>query len=265
MPTCELVLIIIYTFLDLESQATQNVKELRQKLHSLEVVNANLRSDLMAEQKNLRNLQKEHSSCETKQKIYQQEIEYNKQSIEIDESKNTSLLNSTLNLASLERIASPTPIEKTEKSCSTCCRKAAEELERRLKKTQLKLAEAKAEKRSLLVSEKKLIETLEIKKSRLEQTEEALARLKTKSRTLLRQYRSKKQTLSSVSSKLDTIRNSLFELQNLCKTKDDNYREILSHFGGQIEISARLLANYLNVPMSASSFNIVLKVRLSSF
>ena len=145
-------------------------------------------------------------------------------------------------------------------SCSACCRKTTEELERKLKKTQIKLAESKAERNTLLTSEKKLLETLHFKKSRLEQTEEALSRLKTKSRSLLRQYRNKKQTLSSVSSKLDAVRSSLIDLKDLCKKKDDNYKDILSHFGGQIEISARLLANYLNVPMNTSKFNLILKV-----
>ena len=130
----------------------------------------------------------------------------------------------------------------------------------RLKKTQIKLAESKAEKNTLVTSEKKLIETLHLKKSRLEQTEETLSRLKTKSRTLLRQYRGKKHTLSSVSSKLEGIRTSLLDLKELCKKKDENYKDILSHFGGQIEISARLLANYLNVPMNTSKFNLILKV-----
>ena len=100
---------------------------------------------------------------------------------------------------------------------------------------------------------------MHLKKSRLEQTEETLSRLKTKSRSLLRQYRGKKQTLSSVSSKLNAVRTSLLDLKELCKKKDDNYKDILSHFGGQIEISARLLANYLNVPINTSKFNLILK------
>ena len=109
-------------------------------------------------------------------------------------------------------------------------------------------------------SEKKLIETLNLKKSRLEQTEEALNRLKTKSRSLLRQYRAKKQMVSSISTKIDAIRSNLLGLKDLCKTKDENYKEILSHFGGQIEISARLLANYLNVPINLTGYNVNLKV-----
>ena len=158
---------------------------------------------------------------------------------------------------SLEKMALK---DTDDKSCSACCRKTTEELERKLKKTQIKLAESKAERNTLLTSEKKLLETLHFKKSRLEQTEEALSRLKTKSRSLLRQYRHKKQTLSSVSSKLDAVRTCLIDLKDLCKKKDDNYKDILSHFGGQIEISARLLANYLNVPMNTSKFNLILKV-----
>ena len=159
-----------------------------------------------------------------------------------------------------EQLENSVSKENIEKICSSCCRKTTEELQRKLKKTQLKLAESKAERNTLLTSEKKLIETLQLKKSRLEQTEDALSRLKTKSRSLLRQYRGKKQTLTSVSSKLDGVRNSLLDLKELCKKKDDNYKDILSHFGGQIEISARLLANYLNVPMNTSKFNLILKV-----
>ena len=163
-----------------------------------------------------------------------------------------------------EQLENSVSKENIEKICSSCCRKTTEELQRKLKKTQLKLAESKAERNTLLTSEKKLIETLHLKKSRLEQTEDALSRLKTKSRSLLRQYRGKKQTLTSVSSKLDGVRNSLLDLKELCKKKDDNYKDILSHFGGQIEISARLLANYLNVPMNTSKFNLILKVWIYS-
>ena len=95
---------------------------------------------------------------------------------------------------------------------------------------------------------------------KLEETAGALHRLKTKSRTLLHQYRAKKQALSAISSKIDGIRNSLLGLKSLCKCKDENYKEILSHFGVQIEISARLLATYLNMPMNPSNFDVIIKV-----
>jgi hypothetical protein len=219
------------------------------------------------EQANHRQLQKDYLSCEKKlNEFHETRTNANtaQKTFEKIEQQNSWHKDITTNFAQspLHEIFSPRLTEDhNEKPCSACCRKATEELEKKLKKTQLKLAEAKAEKGTLISSEKKLIETLNVKKSRLEQTEEALNRLKTKSRTLLRQYRAKKQTLTSVSVKIELIRRSLLELKGLCKTKDDNYREILSHFGGQIEISARLLANYLNVPMNTSTFNVLLKVR----
>ena len=231
-------------------------------MHELEVTNANLRTDLITEQNNHLQLQKEHLSCEKKFHQYQLEIEDGKMKMKHlnETTQNELFLSNSFDQLSVNKVHSQTQISQNEKSCSACCRKATEELEKRLKKTQLKLAEAKAEKGVLSTSERKLIETLNQNKTRLEQTEEALNRLKSKSRTLLRQYRAKKQTLSSVSSKINGIRSSLLGLKDLCKTKDDNYKEILSHFGGQIEISARLLANYLNVPMNSSTFDVVLKV-----
>lgn len=158
-----------------------------------------------------------------------------------------------------EGLYSPVSDNRKEPPCSACCRRATEELERKLNKIRLKYAEIKAQKGALISSEKKLIDTLNLKKSRLEQTEEALNRLKTKSRSLLRQYRAKKQMVSSISTKVEAIRSNLLDLKDLCKTKDENYKEILSHFGGQIEISARLLANYLNVPINLTGYNVNLK------
>ena len=242
------------------------MKELRQKLHELEVSNANLRSDLIVEQNNHRQLQKDYLKCEKKlSEWHDLGTKANTSQILSEKIEQTNSWNKDIpaNFAQSplhELFPRKFPEEQNDPPCSACCRKTAEELGKKLKKTQLKLAEAKAEKGTLISSEKKLIETLNIKKSRLEQTEEALIRLKTKSRTLLRQYRAKKHTLTSVSLKIESIRRSLLELKGLCKTKDDNYREILSHFGGQIEISARLLANFLNVPMNTSTFNVLLKV-----
>ena len=237
--------ILLNVISDLECQSAENIKELRQKLHDLEVSNAKLRNDLTVERNNYSHLEKEYVLC--KEKLGATELGNKLKETNFDRESEYFQ-----EIASKDHVA--------EIPCSACCRKATEQLERKLKKTQLKLAESKAERNTLVTSEKKLIETLHLKKFRLEQTEEALSRLKTKSRTLLKQYRGKKHTLSAVSSKLESVRNSLLDLKELCKKKDENYKDILSHFGGQIEISARLLANYLNVPMNTSKFNLILKV-----
>ena len=244
---------------DLESHSSHAFKQLRQQMHELEVTNGKLRADLNKEQNERLQLQKEYLSCERKLHHYKQEIEDNRKMKDL-ETQNKLFLNTTISDQVSNDNVSQTEISQKEKSCSACCRKAVDEIERRLKKTQLKLAEAKAAKGVFLTSEKKLIETLNQNKTRLKETEEALNRLRSKSRTLLRQYRAKKQTLSSVSSKISGIRSSLFGLRDLCKTKDENYKEILTHFGGQIEISAKLLANYLDVPMNPPRFEVDLKV-----
>ena len=226
----------------------------------LEAKNAQLQVDLKVEKNNCSILRKENSKYDEKVNIWSEEIDDKKVEVRHSKSHDSTHVDEKHDRLLTEGPYSPVSNKRKEPPCSACCRKATEELERKLNKIRLKYAESKAQKGALISSEKKLIDTLNLKKSRLEQTEEALNRLKTKSRSLLRQYRAKKQMVSSISTKVDAIRNNLLDLKDLCKTKDENYKEILSHFGGQIEISARLLANYLNVPINLTGYNVNLKV-----
>ena len=244
---------------DLESHSSQTVKELRDKICMLEAKNAQLQADLNVEKNNCSILRKENSKYD-EDRIWKEEIDDKKVEARHSKLHDSTHLEAKDDRLSTENLYSPVSDNRKELQCSACCRRATEELERKLNKIRLKYAEIKAQKGALISSEKKLIETLNLKKSRLEQTEEALNRLKMKSRSLLRQYRAKKQMVSSISTKIDAIRSNLLELKDLCKTKDENYKEILSHFGGQIEISARLLANYLNVPINLTGYNVNLKV-----
>ena len=226
----------------------------------LEAKKAQLQVDLTIEKNNCNILRKEYSKNDEKVKIWKEDIDHKKVEAKHSKLHDSSDLDAKHDRLSTEGLYSPVSDNRKELPCSACCRRATEELERKLNKIRLKYADIKAQKGALISSEKKLIETLNLKKSRLEQTEEALNRLKTKSRSLLRQYRAKKQMVSSISTKIDAIRSNLLGLKDLCKTKDENYKEILSHFGGQIEISARLLANYLNVPINLTGYNVNLKV-----
>ena len=63
------------SFLDLESQSSQTLKQLRQQIHDLEKTNADLRSDLVTEQKNRLHLETEHSACVNRFNEYQIQIE----------------------------------------------------------------------------------------------------------------------------------------------------------------------------------------------
>ena len=122
--------------LDLESQSSQTLKELRQQVHDLEKANANLRNDLATEQKNRFHLETEHSSCVNRFKQYQIQIEdKNKKLKEIK--KKHELLLTTKNVDNLsvhEEDNILTEDIQDDKPCSGCCRKATEDLERRLKK-----------------------------------------------------------------------------------------------------------------------------------
>ena len=223
------------------------MKALKQQVSDLEKANDKLKDDLMKEKSRYLRLKNEQYTLENTGGEY----------------KGGNLTDS-IGQKVTSKHQTETSTIKTEQlneaSCSECCRKAVNDLDKRFKKTQIKLAEAKAAKGALIISETKLVEALSQHKIRLQQTEDALERLKIKSRSLLRQYRAKKQTLTGVSSKITGIRPTLINLKELCKNKDENYKEILTHFGGQIEISARLLATYLSVPINTVSCDVNLKV-----
>ena len=113
-------------------------------------------------------------------------------------------------------------------------RKEIRHLEKELQQLKLQYADTLATKEALSSQEVKLINDLEETKVKLSTTEVALIRLRGKSKTLLKQYRAKKQSYSELCGKLDSIRLCLLELRDLCRTKDENYRDIMDHLGSQV-------------------------------
>jgi len=99
-------------------------------------------------------------------------------------------------------------------------------------------------------------------REKLSKAEESLSRLKVKSKALLQQHRAKKQSHAELCIKVDGIRLCLLELQHLCRTKDENYRDILDHLGSQIQISARLVAAYLDMAYNYDALNLNGNVKL---
>jgi len=55
--------------------------------------------------------------------------------------------------------------------------------------------------------------------------------------------RAKRQAYHDQISKLENIRGCLVELRDLCKTKDENYRDILDHLGNQVKKFGSLCCN----------------------
>jgi hypothetical protein len=102
-------------------------------------------------------------------------------------------------------------------------------------------------------------------REKLSKAEESLSRLKAKSKALLQQHRAKKQSHAELCIKVDGIRLCLLELQHLCRTKDENYRDILDHLGSQIQISARLVAAYLDMVYNYDALNLNGNVKLSNW
>ena len=115
-------------------------------------------------------------------------------------------------------------------------RKEKRKMEKELRELKLNYADTLATKESLSSYESKLFAELEEVKHKLSTTEEALIRLRAKSKILLSKYRSKKTSYAEICVKVDSIRVCLLELRDLCRTKDENYRDILDHLGSQIQI-----------------------------
>jgi chromosome segregation ATPase len=115
-------------------------------------------------------------------------------------------------------------------------RKEKRKMEKELRELKLNYADTLAAKESLSSQEPKLLAELEDTKQKLSTTEEALIRLRSKSKILLSKYRSKKTSYAEICVKVDSIRVCLLELRDLCRTKDENYRDILDHLGSQIQI-----------------------------
>jgi chromosome segregation ATPase len=115
-------------------------------------------------------------------------------------------------------------------------RKEKRKMEKELRELKLNYADTLAAKESLSSQEPKLLAELEDTKQKLSTTEEGLIRLRSKSKILLSKYRSKKTSYAEICVKVDSIRVCLLELRDLCRTKDENYRDILDHLGSQIQI-----------------------------
>ena len=179
------------------------------------VETSELAQELVVERQRRLEIEQKHSSCESQIQDYEIQLKDLKLGLETVQDE-------------LERCQSSTG-------------------DQNLKRTQLKLANVKAERNVLFASESKANEEATQAKFKLQLAEEALDRLKAKSKILLSKYRSRKQSFSAMSNKVNKIRTSLIQLQSLCRTKEENNRRILDHLGNQIEISARLLAAYLKV------------------
>ena len=118
----------------------------------------------------------------------------------------------------------------------------------------IKLAHLKAERNALKSELVKANEEAEECREELRSSQDSLSRLRSKSKIMLHRYRAKKQSLTSMTLKVAKIQKWLLELRVMCQTKEDSNRKILDHLGCQIEISARLLAAYLKVPLEKEDF-----------
>ncbi len=132
-------------------------------------------------------------------------------------------------------------------------------------KLKIELAEAVAERNSLKNENERMHADLDSTNLRLKEVEASHLRLKSKSKILLKQYRSKKDNVGNVRGKLSAVKKALFELKDLCKTREDNNRSLLNHFGNQIEISARLLAAYLNITYAGPSLILTREKKLTDW
>lgn len=146
----------------------------------------------------------------------------------------------------------PLPNEATSATASAtgACRfdrREKRKLEKELTELRLKHAEVLAEKENLAKRETKLVDDLAEAREKVAVTEESLVRLRGKSKALLNKYRLKKLSYAELCVKVDKIRECLVDLRDLCQTKDENYRDILDHLGSQVQISARLVAAYLDI------------------
>ena len=126
-------------------------------------------------------------------------------------------------------------------------RREKRKLEKELREVKLELAGALTEKDNLSSREFKLLDELDSSKEKLITTEESLIRLRGKSKALLSKYRVRKQAYDDLCLKINNIRVCLIDLRDLCRTKDENYRDILDHVGSQVQISARLVAAYMDI------------------
>lgn len=109
-----------------------------------------------------------------------------------------------------------------------------------------RLAKAKAESRNLAFREAANAVLIKEQSDQLEQATKSLRAIKIKSKALLKQYRCKRQTLNDVLCRMTHVKKCLMELRDLCASKDKGCKEVMRHFGGQIEITANLLAVFLN-------------------
>ena len=144
----------------------------------------------------------------------------------------------------------PNEVSSAPTSTSGTCRfdrKEKRKLEKELTELRLKHAEVLAERENLAKRETKLMDDLAEAKEKIAVTDESLVRLRGKSKALLSKYRLKKMSHADLCVKVDHIRACLVDLRDLCRTKDENYRDILDHLGSQIQIGARLVAAYMDI------------------
>ena len=118
-------------------------------------------------------------------------------------------------------------------------RKEKRKVEKELQQLKLQYADTLAAKEALSSQEIKIVNDLEEAKIKLATTEVSLIRLRGKSKILLKQYRAKKESYSELCGKLDSIRLCLLELRDLCRTKDENYRDIMDHLGSQVQSGSK--------------------------
>lgn len=161
--------------------------------------------------------------------------------------------------------------ERSERQKLEHCRRQVTEVHAGLQslegelEAKFRLADILAERDTLKCSESRLQEDLDRTRGELLATKDTLSRLKNKCKTLLRQYRSKKQIIHNYACKFDTVRKALLDIRPTIKVKDEGYRSILDHFGGQVEISGRLLAAYLDVDFVGPNLSLTPGRRLSDW
>ena len=124
-------------------------------------------------------------------------------------------------------------------------RKEKRKVEKELQQLKLQYADTLAAKEALSSQEIKIVNDLEEAKIKLATTEVSLIRLRGKSKILLKQYRAKKESYSELCGKLDSIRLCLLELRDLCRTKDENYRDIMDHLGSQVQTGSKYWSSKL--------------------